>query len=261
MSKVATILAAVVIGFMMTESVAYALNIDALSESDLTGLVPTNTIGNGPADPPGIGGGVQGVGGQPFFLDSNGVVDDDDDPIAVPGTFDIYLGPATVTDVHSNVEIDALLMTVTFDVSSGQSLLSVNLSELGGASAILTFSDFHTLSSLGFASGGGGDSFNPAADDLVGAFLITDVNLNAGNHVDIGDFTISVPGFTTDYKGTYRIDLFGIDQSYEFTSPAGGGEIVAAGSNSAGGYLVPEPGSLMIIGSVLLGIGLKKRFC
>jgi hypothetical protein len=217
-----------------------------------------------------IGNGVQGVDGQLGWADANGVVDDDDDPIVVGDPFDLILGPCTVNDINYNPkageptavpDIDAWLITVTFDVSAGEALLPITLSESGGETATLMGGDFATLSSLGFASGGGGVSFNPADDDLVGAYLIGDVNFNAGDGTDIGDFTLTVPGFDSDYIGLYRIDLFGVDLDYEYTSGGGprSGEIIAGASNSAGGYLVPEPGSFAIISGVLAGIALKKR--
>ena len=256
---------------MLFSGSASAIIIDALSLSDLENLIPTDVVGDG-TDAPVIGGGVQGVDGQPFWADANDDVEDDDDPIVVGDTFDIILGPCTVNDVNYNPkagepsatpDIDALLMTVTFDVSALEALLPVTLSELSNGSATLNVGNFGILSDLGFAPGGGGDSFNPAADDLVGAFLITDVNFNAGTGTDIGDFTLDVIGWTDDYMSLYRIDLFGVDRDYLYTSPdgngLGSGEIIAGASNSAGGYLVPEPGSFVVIGSVLLGIAWKRR--
>ena len=254
---------------MLVSSSAFGISIDALSVSDLQNLIPSDVVGDG-TDPPVIGNGVQGVDGQPFWVDANGVVDDDDDPIIVGDAFDILLGPATGNDVNYTPkagepttvpDIDALLVTVTFDVSSGEILLPVTLSESGSASATLmaTPGYFDQLSSLGFASGGGGISFNPVDNDLVGAFLITGTDFNAGTHTDIGDFTFTIPGFDGDYLSVYRIDLFGVDLDYEYTSPAGGGEIISGAANSAGGYLVPEPGSLVIIGSVLVGMACKRR--
>jgi len=245
---------------------ASAIIIDALSLSELENLIPTDVVGDG-TDPLKIGNGVQGVDGQPFWADANGVVSDDDDPIVVGDTFDIILGPCTENDTHyvpkageptDTPDIEALLMTVTFDVSAGETLLPVTLSG-DGASDTLNVTDFDLLSDLGFAPGGGGDSFNPAADDLVGAFLITDVDFNAGNGTDIGDFVLDVTAWTEAYDSLYRIDLFGVNQNYEYTSPAGGGEIISGASNSAGGYLVPEPGSLVVIGGVLLGLACKRR--
>jgi|GEM_PF-2655971 len=248
---------------------AFGITIDALSLSDFQNLIPTDVVGDG-TDALVVGNGVQGVDGQVAWADANGVVEDDDDPIMVGDPFDIILGPCTVNDVNYNPnagrdepvgvvpDIDALLVTVTFDVSGGEALLPITLSE-DGVSATLMGGNFDTLASLGLAPGGGGDSFNPASDDLVGAFLIGDVDFNAGNGTDIGDFILTVPGFDDDYMSLYRIDLFGVDLSYEYTSPAGGGEIIAGASNSAGGYLVPEPGSFAIIGGVLAGIALKKR--
>jgi hypothetical protein len=251
---------------MLLSGSASAIIIDALSLSELEALIPTDVVGDG-ADAPVIGNGVQGVDGQPFWADANGVVSDGDDEIIVGETFDIILGPCTDNDDNYNPkageplatpDIDALLMTVTFDVSGGEALLPVTLSG-DGASDTLNAGNFDYLSDLGFAPGGGGDSFNPAADDLVGAFLITDVDFNAGDGTDIGDFVLDVTGWTEDYMNLYRIDLFGVDQSYEYTSPAGGGEIISGASNSAGGYLVPEPGSLVVIGGVLLGLACKRR--
>jgi hypothetical protein len=246
---------------------ASAVTITALDETGILQLVPTDTVGQGPADEPVIGNGVQGVGGIPFWADANGVPSDDDDPI-IPGVaFDIILGPATNNDAHYNPrrsepgvipDIDALLITVTFDVSGGQLLLPITLAE-GLDSATLGVGAFFDLSDLGFASGGGGMSFNPTDDDLVGAFLITGVDFNAGVHTDIGNYILTVPGWSDDYNYLYRIDLFGVDLNYEYSSPLGGGEIVSGSSNSAGGYLVPEPGSLMIIGGLVLGIAGKKR--
>jgi hypothetical protein len=241
-------------------SSASAVTITVLSESDILALMPSDTIGGGPADPPVIGNGVQGVGGMPFWADADGVPSDDDDPITPGDSFDVILGPATDHDSNNfpGIDIDALLVTVTFDVSGGMPLLPITLSE-GGDSATLGTSDFYILSDLGFASGGGGDSFNPADNDRVGVLLITGADFNAGVHTDIGDFILSGAGLTIDYGELYRIDLFGVDQDYDGTSPAGGGEIVAGASNSAGGYLVPEPGSLVIIGGLLLGMARKRR--
>ncbi len=246
---------------------ASAITITALDETGILQLVPTDTVGQGPADEPVIGNGVQGVGGIPFWADANGVPSDDDDPI-IPGVaFDIILGPATDHDGNYNPggsepgvipDIDALLITVTFDVSGGELLLPITLAE-GLDSATLGVGNFFDLSDLGFASGGGGDSFNPADDDLVGAFLLTGEDFNAGVHTDIGDYILTVPGWSSDYNYLYRIDLFGVDLDYEYSSPLGGGEIVAGSANSSGGYLVPEPGSLMIIGGLVLGIASKRR--
>ena len=268
MSKIFTSSVCVVFAAaMLFSGSASAIIIDALSLADFQELIPTDVVGDG-TDAPVIGGGVQGVDGQPFWADGNGVVEDDDDPILVGDTFDLILGPCTVNDVNYNPkagepsatpDIDALLMTVTFDVSALETLLPVTLSAVSDGSDTLNTGDFGILSDLGFAPGGGGDSFNPAADDRVGAFLITDVDFNAGKDTDIGDFVLDVTGWTDDYIGLYRIDLFGVDQDYEYTSPAGGGEIIAGASNSAGGYLVPEPGSLIIIGSVVLGIACTRR--
>lgn len=239
---------------------ASAVTITVLSESEILALMPSDTIGGGPSDPPVIGNGVQGVGGMPFWADADSVPDDDDDPIIPGDSFDLILGPATDQDTNNfpAIDIDALLVTVTFDVSGGLALLPVTLSE-GGDSATLGTSDFFILSDLGFASGGGGVSFNPANNDRVGVFLITGTDFNAGVHTDIGDFILSGAGLTIEYGEMYRIDLFGVDQDYDFTSPAGGGEIVSGASNSAGGYLVPEPGSLVIIGGLLLGMARKRR--
>ena len=252
---------------------AFAITITALDELQFLNLIPDDMVGDS-YDPPHIANGAQGVDGVPFFLDAYDVIDDDDDPIMVDEPFDIFLGPATGNDVNYTpkgtepqviADIDALLMTVTFDVSSTLDLLDVYLSEGGGAPVMLdNGTDFYLLADLGFLSGGGGMSFNPADDDLVGAFLITGTDFNADTHTDIGDFTFSVPGFDTDYVSTYRIDLFGVDQDYHYTSPPGvvdgvGGEIVSSGPNSAGGYLIPEPGSFVIIGSLLLGLAWKKR--
>ncbi len=252
---------------LFSSGTASALLIDALSIAELQLLVPTDVVGDG-TDALKIGGGVQGVDGQPFWADANGVVSDDDDPIIVGDTFDIILGPCTENDAlykpkmgepSAVPDINALLITVTFDVSAGQALLPVTLSEAGGASDTLNAVNFGVLSDLGFAPGGGGDSFNPAANDRVGAFLITGVDFNAGIGTDIGDFVLDVIGWTDDYMNLYRIDLFGVDQSYEYTSAAGGGEIISGASNSAGGYLVPEPGSLIVIGGLLLGLACKRR--
>jgi hypothetical protein len=252
---------------MLLTGSADAVIIDALSLSELELLIPTDVVGDG-TDALKIGNGVQGVDGQPFWADADGVVSDGDDEIIVGDTFDIVLGPCTGNDDNYNPkpgepsttpDIDALLMTITFDVSGGEVLLPITLSESGGASDTLNVGDFDILSDLGFAPGGGGESFNPAADDLVGAFLVTDVDFNAGTDTDIGDYVLDVIGWTDDYISLYRVDLFGVDQSYEYTSPAGGGEIISGASNSAGGYLVPEPGSLVVIGGVLLGLACKRR--
>lgn len=261
--SVCVVLVAMIVG----SGSAFGIVIDPLSLTDFQNLIPTDVVGDG-TDAPVIGNGVQGVDGQPFWADANGAVEDDDDPILPGDVFDIILGPCTVNDVNytphageptDTPDIDALLVTVTFDVSSGEMLLPLTLSELGGASGALGIGDFYDLSFLGFESGGGGMSFNPADDDLVGAFLITDTDFNAGTDTDIGDFIISVPGFTDDYNSVYRIDLFGVDLDYHYTSPPGGGEIISGASNSAGGYLVPEPGSFVIIGSLLVGMALKRQ--
>ena len=246
---------------------AFGIVIDPLSLTELQGLIPTEMVGPSSGGPT-IGNGVQGVDGQVFWADANGVVEDDDDPIAPNQVFDLILGPCTVNDVNYNPgageptatpDIDALLITVTFDVSGGEALLPITLSETGGAIGTLGISDFDELSVLGFQSGGGGVSFNPAGDDLVGAFLITDADFNAGVHTDIGDFILTPgAGFDDDYENLYRIDLFGVDLDYEYTSPPRGGEIIAGASNSAGGYLIPEPGSMAIIGSLLIGFALKR---
>ena len=255
----------------------FALTIVALDLEDFEDLVPTDVIGDSD-DALRIADGAQGVPGVPFFLDANGVPSDDDDPIMVGDVFDILLGPATANDAvytpHAGEpstvpDIDALLITVTFDVSSGLDPLDVYLSEFGGTPVMLDDdTQFGILSDLiagppvlGFLSGGGGMSFNPADNDLVGAFLITGTNFNAPVHTDIGDFVFTVPGFNDDYIRTYRIDLFGVDQDYDFRSPQAlneQGEIVASGPNSSGGYLIPEPGSLAIIGSLIVGAALKK---
>jgi hypothetical protein len=252
---------------------AYGITIDAVSLSDFQNLIPSDVVGDG-TDALVIGNGVQGVDGQLGWADANGVVEDDDDPIIVGDPFDLILGPCTENDVNYNPkageptavpDIDAWLITVTFDVSAGEALLPITLSETGGETATLVGGiggNFYALSSLGFASGGGGDSFNPADNDLVGAYLIGDVDFNAGTGTDIGDFTLTVPGpWNDDYNGVYRIDLFGVDLDYQYMSGGGprSGEIIAGASNSAGGYLVPEPGSFAIIGGVLAGIALKKR--
>jgi hypothetical protein len=251
---------------------AFALSIDALSLDDLRELIPTDVVGDS-TDGLKIGNGVQGVDGQPGWVDANGVVSDDDDPIVVGQVFDIILGPGTVSDINytpkagepSQVpDIDAFLITVTFDESSPYPLLpGVTLSELGGATATLGAGNFDTLANLGFAPGGGGDSFNPAGEDSVAAFLITGVDFNAGKDTDIGDFTLDVSGWVDDYKRFYRIDLFGVDRDYHYSSPdgngLGSGEIISGAANSAGGYLIPEPGSFAIIGSVLLGLAFKRR--
>jgi hypothetical protein len=251
---------------------AFGIVIDPLSLTELQGLIPTEMVGPSTGGPT-IGNGVEGVDGQVFWADADGVVSDDDDPIVPNEVFDLILGPCTVNDVNYNPgageptatpDIDAMLITVTFDVSGasaagGVPLLPITLSETGGAMGTLGISDFDELSVLGFQSGGGGDSFNPANDDLVGAFLITDTDFNAGVDTDIGDFVLTPgAGFDSDYENLYRIDLFGVDLDYEYTSPPRGGEIIAGASNSAGGYLVPEPGSMAIIGSLLVGFALKK---
>lgn len=238
---------------MLVSGSASAITIDALSVAELGNYIPADMVGDG-MDPPVIGNGVQGVDGIPFWADANGVPDDDDDPIPVGTPFDLLLGPATGNDTNNfpEIDIDALLITVTFDVSGGQSLLPVTLSE-GVDSDTLTLADFGVLSTLGFVSGGGGMSFNPADNDRVGAFLLTGTDFNAGVHTDIGDYILTVGGWTEDYNSLYRIDLFGVDLDYNC------GEIVSGASNSAGGYLVPEPGSLIIIGGLLLGIAGKRR--
>jgi hypothetical protein len=245
----------VLVGVMLFSGSASAITIDALSVAELGNLVPADMVGDG-FDPPLIANGAQGISGVPFFADANGVIGDDDDPIVVGDTFDILLGPATGNEAPNfpNIDIDALLITVTFDVSGGQPLLPVTLSE-GLDSDTLALADFGVLSTLGFVSGGGGDSFNPADDDRVGAFLLTGVDFNAGTHTDIGDYILTVAGWSDDYwnPSLYRIDLFGVDLDYN------GGEIVSSGPNSSGGFLVPEPGSFAIIGSLLLGMAAKRR--
>jgi len=269
--KLSYSLCVTLLAMVMGSGSAFGIVIDPLSLTELQSVIPSEMVGPSTGGPT-IGNGVEGVDGQPFWADADGVISDDDDPIIPGDVFDLILGPCTVNDVNYNPgageptatpDIDALLVTVTFDVSEalaggGLALLPVTMSETGGALGTLGISDFHELSILGFQSGGGGDSFNPVGDDLVGAFLITDTDFNAGVDTDIGDFILSVPGFTTDYENLYRIDLFGVDLDYEYTSPAGGGEIIAGASNSAGGYLVPEPGSMAIIGSLLVGFALKK---
>jgi len=139
---------------------------------------------------------------------------------------------------------------VTFDVSGGMALLpGVTLSGTFDGdtdSATLALANFGQLSTLGFAGNAGGDSFTAVDNDFVAAFLITGPDFDA----DWSDPT------TDDYwdpTSLYRIDLFGVDLDYN------GGEIVSGASNSAGGYLVPEPGSLVIIGGLLLGIAGKRR--
>jgi len=255
---------ALVVIMLVSGSVS-AITIDALSVAELGNYIPADMVGNGPApDPPIIGDGPQGVDGISFFADADGVVSDDDDPIPVGDPFDIILGPATGNHPYENININALLITVTFDVSGGMALLpGVTLSGTFDGdtdSATLALANFGQLSTLGFAGNAGGDSFTAVDNDFVAAFLITGPDFDADwsdpTAADIGDYTLTVAGWTDDYwdpTSLYRIDLFGVDLDYN------GGEIVSGASNSAGGYLVPEPGSLVIIGGLLLGIAGKRR--
>ncbi len=230
----------------------------------LSGFIPADVVGAA-IDQLRLGDGVQGVGGVPFFLDSNGVIDDSDDAFDYDVPWDIFLGPATRTDTNfhqspysrGSIDIDALLIVICIDtsevnfVSNGGTIESITFSEALYGAITLTASDFHSLSDVGLRSGGGGESFNPTDDDLVAAILLSGLDFNAGQGTDIGDFTISVTGIIGNRN--LRVDLFGVDLSL--------GLIVSSGPNSSGGYgnIVPEPATLALFGLTLLAFPLLRR--